>query len=455
MASPYHPGLLPGMLMALVFLMGTTSAQTPVSHRIFPELLQLSEENLQDTEALTNAIFSEERAAEDLRVRRAGRLPSLSSFGQFHYQREEYDLPLGDQDADRLIYGLTFKQPVFHWGALRANHNIGRILLRDAKRNKRILQEIVRSYLQRQAIAYYIACREHDFAMLNLRHYGRLLDLAEAGLEAGDTKSTELETARQNHRNATKHQIAVLTAKLNVQYQLIKDFAITEEHLGMVPEMLPEGIGIDLETWRLRFQQFTTTGYKQHPEYHAVLSNIQVQGESIKVAQAANRPLVDLIVGANQDDTTYNFSELDDRFRQIYYAGVRVSWNIFDGQATKARIRTAKANLREAETRKNFVARKLEQDANQIFHELQNAQARLQTLRDTVTEKEEKHGKLEAAHEAGQIPEYELANSTFDLAAHRHLLLVEYARSLSHILHAEHLTSLKVGTKDKLPIDEK
>ena len=443
------------MLTFLALMAGVVSAQTPVSHKVFPDLLRLSEENLQDTQALTNALFAEERAVEDLQVRRAGRLPNLSSFGQYHYQREEYDLPLGDQDAGRFIYGLTFKQPVFHWGALRANHNIGRILLRDAKRNKRILQEIVRSHLQRRALGYYIASRQHDFAMLNLRHYGRLLELAEEGLEAGDVKSSELETSRQNYRNATKHQISVLTGKLNAQYQLMQDFAITEEHLGMIPEAVPEGIEIDLETWRLRFQQFITTGYKQHPEYHAVLSNIQVQAESVKVAKAANRPLVDLVVGANQDDTSYNFSELDDRFRQIYYAGVRVSWNIFDGQATKARVRTAKANLREAETRKRFIARKLEQDANQILHELQNSEARLHSLRETVTEKEGKHSRMEASHEAGQIPEHELANSAFDLAAHQHLLLVEYARSISHILHAEHLTSLKVDLQDKLPLDEK
>ena len=83
--------------------------------------------------------------------------------------------------------------------------------------------------------------------MLSLRHYSRLLELAEAGLEAGDVRSTELETARQNYRNATKHQIAVLTAKLNTQYQLMKDFAISDEHIGMIPETVPEGIGIDLK----------------------------------------------------------------------------------------------------------------------------------------------------------------------------------------------------------------
>ena len=92
-----------------------------------------------------------------LKIRRqAGRLLAFS-FGQYHYQHEEYDLPLGNQEAGRFIYGLAFKQPVFHWGALKANHNIGRILLQDAKRNKRILQEIVRSHLQRRAIGYYVA----------------------------------------------------------------------------------------------------------------------------------------------------------------------------------------------------------------------------------------------------------------------------------------------------------
>jgi outer membrane protein TolC len=453
MADSVKPGNFKGVYLALAWMACAASAQTPLSHRIFPELLNLSEDCFQDTEALSNALFAIERAEEDLVVRRSGRLPNLSSFGQYHYQREEYDLPMGEQDSGRFIYGLTLRQPLYHWGSLQANHNIGRILLQDAGRNKRVLQEILRSHLQRRALGYYIACREHDFAVLNLRHYGKMLELAEEGMAAGDVQSSELEAARQNFRNATKHQIAVLTAKLDVQYQLIKEFAVTDEHLGMIPEALPADIGIDLETWELRFHQFSTTGFKQHPEYLAVLSNLKVQEESVKVAKAGNRPLVDLVVGANQDDTTYTFSELDDRFRQIYFAGVRVSWNIFDGQATKARVNTAKANLRETEARKKFVARKLAQDANQVFHELQNSDARLRALRETVEEKTAKHGKVKSAHESGQVPDSQLANSFFDLAAHEHLLLVEYARSISHLLHAEHLTSLTAAPME-LP-DEK
>ena len=43
---------------------------------------------------------------------------------------------------------------------------------------------------------------------------------------------------------------------------------------------------------------------------------------------------LDLVVGANQDDTTHLLTELDDRFAKFISVEF-VSWNIFDGYETR------------------------------------------------------------------------------------------------------------------------
>ncbi len=425
-------------------------AQISVADKIFPDFLLSAEKTLENAEALSKSLFSEDRARENLRLRKAPRLPSLQSFAQYHYQTEQFDQPTGDQDSERFLYGLTLRQPLYHWGALKANHEVGQILLQTAQQNTETLRTLLRNELQRRALGYYIAIRENQFAQTNLRHYSRLLEQAESSNEQGVISLTELETARQNHRNSTQHQISTLTAKLSIHHRLLKDFSLPEEQLDEIPEELPMDLPIDIETWEQRVQDFTTSGYLDHPEYQVVLSNIEVQEKHIDIAKAGNRPLVDLVVGANQDDTTYMLSQLDDRFRQIYYAGIRVNWRIFDGHATQARINTAETNLDQAKQQKQYIALKLAQDARQSLHEIQNAEVRLRLLEQTLETRTKRHEQTKASHENGQVPDTELANSAFDLAYHQHLYHVEYARAISHLLYAELLTTLKVKHPKKV-----
>ena len=426
------------------FLPAALASQISVTDKIFPEFLAAAEETLENAEALSKSLFAEDRAREDLQIRKAPRLPSLQSFAQYHYQTEQFDPPVGGQDSERFLYGLTLRQPLYHWGALKANHEVGKILLQTARQNTVTLRKLLRNELQRRALGYYIAIRENQFAQTNLQHYARLLEQAESSTEQGVISLTELETARQNHRNATQHQISTLTAKLSIHHRLLKDFSLQEEKLDEIPNELPLDLSIDLKTWKERVQDFTTKGFREHPEYQAILSNIEVQEKHIDIAKAGNRPSVDLVVGANQDDTTYMLAELDDRFREIYYAGVRVNWYIFDGYATRARINTAQTNLDQARKQKHYVALKLAQDARQSLHEIQNAEIRLRLLKQTLETRQKRHEQVKLSHENGQIPDTELANSAFDLAYHEHLHHVEYARAISHLLYAELLTTLKV-----------
>ncbi len=195
--------------------------------------------------------------------------------------------------------------------------------------------------------------------------------------------------------------------------------------------------------WEQRVRTFIEHGFQEHPHFQNVMSNIDMQEKQIKALRSGNRPNVDLVVGANQDDTSYVLTQLDDRFRQIYYAGVRVNWNIFDGKATQSRINSAKTNLAQAKRQKDFAALQLAQEARRVLHEIQNADVRLKTLKMTMENREERHEKTRQSHEIGQVPESELANSAYDLAYHQHLYHVEYVRSLIHMLYAELITSLK------------
>jgi outer membrane protein TolC len=63
------------------------------------------------------------------------------------------------------------------------------------------------------------------------------------------------------------------------------------------------------------------------------------------ITRVRNLPMVNLSVGANQDQT----SGADQTAVLSYYGGVNVRWNIFDGFATRAAVRQAKVVVRQNE----------------------------------------------------------------------------------------------------------
>ena len=255
------------------------------------------------------------------------------------------------------------------------------------------------------------------------------------------TSVQELETARMNYRQAFQNSLASRNHFRNVRHQFIKDFSASEDVLAKFPDALPDAL-VDLDDWRAAIENFQQTAFRNHPEYRNALDAIDVQENQILVDSARNRPLVDLVVGANQDDTTYMMAELDDRFRQIYFGGVRVTWNIFDGYETRGRVNLAKTLRDQAVERKKRLARKLAQDALQILHELENCKARMEAGKETLDWKAERFSKAQKSFEIGQIPEIELATNRYDFEFHRHQSTLENVRCLVLLLQAELLTTL-------------
>jgi len=436
-------GFYPSLLLALL-LPAILGAQSSLADKILQDFYRAAEKRLGDTETLTNALFSEERAEADLQLRKSNRLPSVGTFAQYHFQNEDFDPPLGDQDSERFLYGITVRQPLYYWGSLRANHEVGKILLQQAKRNTLMTREVLKNELLRRGLEYYLTVKDLEFAQVMLKHYADGLEVAEESIKQGVITLTNLENARQHHRNATQNQIRSLTAKLRVEHQLLKDFSLPEEMLEMIPADVAEDLKIDQDYWEEAVGKFIESGFLEHPHFQNVLSNINMQEKQVDALRSGNRPNVDLVIGANQDNTAFVLTQLDDRFRQIYFAGVRVNWNIFDGKATQSRISSAQTTLAQAKRQKDFAALQLAQEARRVLHEIQNADIRLKTLKMTLENRAERHEKTKKSHANGQVPDSELKNSAFDFSYHKHLYHVEYIRSLIHMLNAELITTLKV-----------
>ncbi|MBT7854236.1 MAG: TolC family protein, partial [Opitutae bacterium] len=396
---------------------------------------------VRNSEATIEALFQQDRAEANALIRSARTHPSLDGFVQYHGQWEQRDQSNDNEFSQRFLYGLTLRKPLFHWGALDANRRIGEILLHSARENLFAKQSLVRNEFKRRILVLYISRQESTFAEYTLEHHKRMLEVAEDNHEQGIASLQDLESARMNYRQSFQDSLRIRNQFRNIRHQFLRDFSVADDILAKIPKELPR-LPMDLDSWRERLKNFQQSGFRNHPEYRAALGAIDVQENQILVDRARNRPLIDLVVGANQDDTTYMMAELDDRFRQIYFGGVRVTWNIFDGYETKGRINLAQALRDQAVERKKRLARKLAQDALQFLHELENSNARMEAGKETLDWKDGRLRKAEKSFEAGQLPEIELDHHRFDSKFHHHQSTLENARCLSLLLQVDLLITL-------------
>jgi outer membrane protein TolC len=412
-----------------------------LSEQIFPGLADDTAQAVQNSESTIEALFQQDRAEANALIRASRTHPSLDGFVQYHGQWEQLDPSNSTEFSQRFLYGLTLRKPLFHWGALDANRRIGEILLHSARENLAAKQSLVRNEFKRRILVLYISRQESAFAEYTLEHRKRMLEVGEDNYGQGIASLQELESARMNYRQSFQDSLRIRNHFRNIRHQFLRDFSVTDDILVKLPQKLPS-LPMDLDSWRERLKAFQQSGFRNHPEYRSALDSIDVQENQILVDRARNRPVMDLVVGANQDDTTYMMAELDDRFRQIYFGGVRVTWNIFDGYETQGRINLAQTLRDQAVERKKRLARKLAQDALQFLHALENCKARIEAGKETLEWKEGRLRKAEKSFEAGQLPEIELDHYRFDSKFHLHQSILENARCLSLLLQADLLITL-------------
>jgi outer membrane protein len=120
------------------------------------------------------------------------------------------------------------------------------------------------------------------------------------------------------------------------------------------------------------------TALAQRPEIEAAAAMIEASADQVKAARAGYLPSV--IVHGNIEWDREDLSGAKDS----WLAGVSVPWPLFEGGATQARIRQAKANLAEMRARGEQVALDIALDVHQAAVAAREAQQRVEIARQQL-----------------------------------------------------------------------
>lgn len=168
------------------------------------------------------------------------------------------------------------------------------------------------------------------------------------------------------------------------------------------------------------------TALNSRPELLQLETIAKAYEAGVDVAKANYYPNVSLFGGYN-----YDKSPLTDQFSDSlrgWKIGVRGSWSIFDGRATRGRIIQARSQLRQSELDKRELSFSIEVQVRRSVSALQEAGELADAAGKVVEQAEEALRLAEVRYEAGAATQLELLETRFSLTqAKTNLLSANYS----------------------------
>ena len=221
--------------------------------------------------------------------------------------------------------------------------------------------------------------------------------------EAVDNLQGHLDNVQAQYNVGTKAKVDVLSS--DVSLANAKTTAITADNNVAVAESnLNNILGLPLETklnladhqlpfdtYNISLQEATDYAMKYRPEVLQAAIAVQEAERNIDIADAGNKPTVAITGGNDWADNTFPGIDANKRSWKV---AAGVTYNFYDGGATKAKVNQAKQDL--------LVARETEQKTREAV-QLEVKQAYL-NIRSAAQKVEEKQTVVDQARENYRIP---------------------------------------------------
>ncbi|GAB4361758.1 MAG: hypothetical protein Kow00128_00830 [Deltaproteobacteria bacterium] len=272
---------------------------------------------------------------------RAAALPQVTVTAGISRNHDESQKAFGggfipvESDTRSVEAGLT--QPLFTWGQVGAAIRAARHGVATAGDRLRIFRQAAVRDVTAAFHDILLARDLHRIAQQNLEQKIRHREEAERKEAAGTATDYDVLAARVGVENArpevirTENRIRISRDRLRFLLALSDPEIDVEGSLESPVAPPPE------------YDAALAEALRNRPEFSEIRRRKAIAGELVRVADAGDKPRIDLRAGYGWRDLDVGISEADGR---VWSAGIFATWPLFDGRRTRGRVAQAESDLR-------------------------------------------------------------------------------------------------------------
>lgn len=288
---------------------------------------------------------------------------------------------------------LSVTIPLYTGGKVEGNIDVAKLGKTDAQ------EEILRV---EQATKY--SAIEGYYALLAYQ------ELQSVYHEAVDNLQGHLDNVQAQYNVGTKAKVDVLSS--DVSLANAKTTAITSDNNVAVAESnLNNILGLPLETklnladhqlpfdtYNISLQEATDYAMKYRPEVLQAAVAVQEAERNIDIANAGNKPTVAITGGNSWADNTFPGIDANKRSWNI---GAGVTYNFYDGGATKAKVNQAKQDLLVARETEQKTREAVQLEVKQAYLNIRSAAQKVEETQTVVDQARENYRIQNIRYQAG------------------------------------------------------
>ncbi|HVM60000.1 MAG TPA: TolC family protein [Verrucomicrobiae bacterium] len=388
-----------------------TNAPPPFPHYTLPQCVDRALE--QNPDVLTARKRLEEAAGAIVEAR-AGFLPSLTSYASYEKLATDYATLGGTANYRTYLWSVNIRltETIYSGGAVGARMDIARLQKQSRTRD---FEAVVDQVIADVRIAFYDILRNKADVTVHEQAVSFLAEQSKnerAKLDVGTGQKLNVLRAEVNlaleqsalvdSRNRLRNSYLRLSELLSISYSIDQD---------QVPFDVEGALVYEKSAWEIN--DCLSRALIQRPELTARENDIKVQKKQLTVDRSDVLPHVNLYTGydvVSEPDVT-----LPRDYYDGYVAGVQVNWDIFDGLASRGRMRETRARIEAADIQFDATRRNIQTDVVRAFRDLQRAEENIQTQTANVQLATESLGLATANFGVGLISQLELLQARLDL----------------------------------------
>lgn len=317
---------------------------------LMPELREVIASALENSNAMLDREYIEREADGRRIVSRSVMLPSFASNIAFRQEKDEDD---ADKEGfeERTVYNVALTQPLYHWGALRSEKQIGDLQYEIEKLNTRNSVSSVVAKVRRDYMRLVIAKQKLDRSGIDLEEAEDKLEFQLGQVEAGIASEVSIlpyrlavqreELAQLKELGDWEYQLAELASYVSMDPVRIESLLVDE-----IPEIesLESALSQTLEA-------YYDTALENDDDLRKLGLDIEIERRRLKIQDKSLRPKVNAQLGLSS-----NALDLDGTRREQSYSyfGLSVAWRIFDGFQKKGRTQETLSRLTRKERAKSL-----------------------------------------------------------------------------------------------------